>query len=150
MTTVIDIRDARALRAMGAPLSTPVTEAKFSTKATTQIDLAYVAADAFRKRIDAFCENKHASGFHSMRRAHSKLARLIAKATDVPEAPEPEQVAVALFVGALTTCTAGWQNIFDQAYDAQDSGKAFTITAEMLGAVWPFNGAKIVSEWDAA
>ena len=77
-----------------------------------------------------------------MRRAHDKLVRLIALATEA-DATEPEQVAVAAIVGKLSTCVAGWQEVFKIADDATERGVEFTVTFD---ALWPFNGAKIMED----
>jgi hypothetical protein len=154
MTAVTDIRDARALREIGAPLNTPVIEKTFSPQMEKRINDVAKAMASFRKRIDSFFDNINASGFNAMRRAHDKLAYLIRKGTVLPEWKDGdddtremvnhEQVAAALYIEKFTVCIAGWQEIFDAADEASNAGEPLSITDEQVKALWPFNGKHIM------
>lgn len=142
--TVTDIRDAKAFREMGVPLNTPVIEGTFSPENEKQIEKSYEAFATFRKRIDAFAEKKSRNSFEAMRRAHDKLAYLIAQGTAEKPDADPEQLAAALFIGKLTVCTDGWQELFDAADAASNAGEPFPIRSEVMAELWPWNGKHIM------
>ncbi len=152
--TVINIRDAKAHRALGIPLNTPVVEASFSPQAEQQINKALNAGIAFKKRVNAFCENCSASSFRAMQRAHEKLVRscTLTVAAEWKETADggseminPEQVGAAALIGKIAeTSLPGWQQFFDDADAAAEAGEDLMITPEQLETLWPFNGKKLM------
>ena len=80
------LSDARAMRAMGAPLNTPVEERKFSPRSRKKIDAVMGATNAFGEAILAWAKNlQDWKNFNAVCRAWNKLESALAKAYTKPK-----------------------------------------------------------------
>lgn len=121
---VTNITDARALRAMGAPLDTPVVDGgELPAAAAKAMDDGFKAAIKFRTRIYSFVENQNASTFAAMERAFGRFM----KAT---EAPAGDPLAAAILENEFSSIRAEWSDAFDRL----DAGETI---ADVRG-MWPF------------
>jgi hypothetical protein len=88
---VTDLHDARAMKAMGLPLTTPVEEGgDLPEQQCKLIKSVLRAADACRSAVFAYIANPNASTYAALKRKHAKLGREIAKIPEPNWNEEPD------------------------------------------------------------
>jgi hypothetical protein len=129
-SNVTRLDDAKALRAMSLPLSTPVVDGELSPTAEKKVEDVFKAMRAFGVAVRPWAQNQTAKRYAAVRRTRKEFMRALARAE--PKNEEPESVAVA----ALTEpCRLIWEK-WDDICAALESGERVRIQGE--GAPWPF------------
>src|SRR5580704_6588473 len=128
MSDVVNIKDARTMRALGLPLDCKVIEGGQLPKATQEaMNGGWKAAIAFRTRLESWVKNQNASSAAAMRRALQKLMR----ATD-PEAA-PDDLAFALLESEWRDVREQWLPILEQL----EAGGPVSFSTHTLATMWP-------------
>ena len=130
MSNVTQLDDAKALRAMGVPLHTPLEDCELSRSAEKKIAAVFKATRAFGNAVPLWAQKQTGQRYAAVFRAWNKLDRALARAK--PEDEEPEAVAVALLTEPCRLVCAQWDDIFS----GLESGEPLTITTGE-GAPWP-------------
>jgi hypothetical protein len=129
MSNVTRLYDAKALRAMGVPLNTPLEDGELSRSAERKIAAVFKATRAFGNAVPQWAQKQTAQRLSVVRRIRKELKRALERAE--PEDEEPESVAVALFIEPCRLVCEQWDAIFT----ALESGEPVKIQGE--GAPWP-------------
>ena len=128
-SNVTRLDDAKALRAMGIPLNTPVEDCELSRSADRRIAAVFKSTRAFGNAVLPWAQKQTAQRLSIIRRTRKKLKRALERA--VPEDEEPELVAVALIIEPCRLVCEQWDAIFT----ALENGEPVRIQGE--GAPWP-------------
>src|SRR6516165_1322491 len=110
MSNVTQLDDAKALRAMGVPLHTPLEDCELSRSAERKIAAVFKATRAFGNAVLPWAQKQTAQRFSRVRRATARLERALAAAE--LENEEPEAVTVALLTEPCRLVRAQWDDIF--------------------------------------
>jgi hypothetical protein len=120
--TVTDIRDAKAFRAMGVPLNSPVIDGgELPAPATKAMVGGYKAAIAFRKCIYAYTDKPSASTQAAMWRA---FHRFMAKTAS------DDRLGAAILDSEFGKVRAEWADLFDRWRAGE--------TCFEISGMWPF------------
>jgi hypothetical protein len=127
--SVTRLDDAKALREMGLPLSTPVEDRELSRSAEKKIMAVFKATRAFGNAVLPWAQKQTGQRYAAVRRTRKELKRALARVE--PKNEEPESVMVALFTEPCRLVCAQW----DKILTTLENGEAVTLTGE--GAPWP-------------
>jgi hypothetical protein len=130
MSKVTRLNDAKALRAMGVPLNTPVEDRELSRSAEKKIAAVFKATRAFGNAILPWAQKQTGQRYAAVRRTRRQLKRALARVE--PKNEEPESIAVALLTEPCRLVCAQWDDIST----ALEDGKPVKITTGE-GAPWP-------------
>src|SRR6516165_5673489 len=130
MSNVTQLDDAKALRAMGVPLHTPLEDCELSRSAEKKIAAVFKATRAFGNAILPWAQKQTGQRYAAVRRTRRQLKRALARVE--PKNEEPESIAVALLTEPCRLVCAQWDDIST----ALEDGKPVKITTGE-GAPWP-------------
>ena len=130
MSKVTRLNDAKALRAMGVPLNTPVEDRELSRSAEKKIAAVFKATRAFGNAILPWAQKQTGQRYAAVRRTRRQPKRALARVE--PKNEEPESIAVALLTEPCRLVCAQWDDIST----ALEDGKPVKITTGE-GAPWP-------------
>ena len=130
MSKVTRLNDAKALRAMGVPLHTPVEDCELSRSAEKKIAAVFKATRAFSNAVLPWAQKQTGQRYAAVRRTRKGLKRALARVE--PKNEGPESVAIALFIEPCRLVCMQWDEIFA----ALEDGEATKITTGE-GAPWP-------------
>jgi hypothetical protein len=122
--------DAKALRAMGVPLSTPVEDRELSRSAERKIAAVFKATRALGNAVLPLAQKQTGQRYAAVRRTRKVLKRALARVE--PKNEDPDAVAVALFTEPCRLICEQWDDIFT----ALENGQPIKIIAGE-GAPWP-------------
>jgi hypothetical protein len=118
---VTHIDDAKALRAIGAPLDTPVEDRELSARSVAKINAARKTTNAFGKAVLHWIKTQDdAKKFAAVCRAWERLADAVATATErakwvargkARELANREAVAVNAFIAPCAVICSQWDDI---------------------------------------
>jgi hypothetical protein len=86
---VTNIQDAKALRAMGAPLNTPVVD---GGELPAVLRDGFKAAEKFRTRIEAYAANQNASTLAAMEKAFGRFMAKTVSDDRIGAAPPRQRI----------------------------------------------------------
>jgi hypothetical protein len=127
---VVNIDDARDLRARGLPLNTPVKHREWTAAASRIIDDAHAAKVAFFETLIKFSETQSDRYFHRLRRL---LDAITAVGNRTRNFVSPDQLEAELmhdFRDVLAGFVSRWQHTLDAVEDGEVV--QFTLTREVL------------------
>jgi hypothetical protein len=121
-TNITRLGDAKAMRAMGAPLNTPMEDRRFSPRSEKKIYTVYKATSAFGDAVMAWVENQEdGKRFAAVCRTWDKLNDALTKAHSQPKWTEHpdgsgelvyvEAVAVNVFIQPCGIVCSQWDEI---------------------------------------
>jgi hypothetical protein len=129
-SNVIRLDDAKALRAMGLPLSTQVVDREFPPRATKKITAVLKATRAFGNAVQPWAQKQTSKRYAAAIRTWEKLERALARAAERED--EEAESLVAGFTEPCRLVCEQWDSIFT----ALENGKQVHI-AGPEGAPWP-------------
>ena len=130
MSNVTQLDDAKALRAMGVPLHTPLEDCELSRSAEKKIAAVFKATRAFGNAVLPWAQKQTGQRYAAVLRARKELKHALARVE--PRNEEPESVAVVLLIEPCRLICEQWDAIFA----ALENGEPIKITAGE-GAPWP-------------
>jgi hypothetical protein len=132
---ITKLEDARAMKAMGKPLNTPVIDRGMLPARCDKLIIDTIkAAGRCREAVYAFIEDQSEKNYSKLKRAHEKLGREIAKVLD--SADDDEQLAIEKAIARARVeprCFTAYQKWAD-IIAMLESGDPVQVTA---ADVWP-------------
>jgi hypothetical protein len=133
-TNITRLGDAKAMRAMGAPLNTPVEDRRFSPRSEKKINTVYKATSVFGGAVMAWVENQEdGKRFAAVCRTWGKLHDVLARAhwqpkwTEHPdgsgELVNAETVGVNVFIQPCGIVCSQW----DEILTALENGEQYRV-----------------------
>jgi hypothetical protein len=120
MDNITRLDNAKAMRAMGAPLNTPVEERRFSPRAAKKIDDVMLATKKFGKAVERWVKQNQ-KNYKAVWRAWEKLAIALDRAGSEPrwieqpdgssELANAEDMAVNVFIRSFDIVCSQWDEI---------------------------------------
>ena len=134
MDNITRLDNAKAMRAMGVPLNTPVEERKLSPRAAKKVDAVMLATKKFDKAVERRAFKQNQKNYEAVRQAWEKLAIALDRAgyeKDSSELANAEDMAVNVFIRPSDIVCSQW----DEILTALENGEELKIVAGE--APWP-------------
>jgi hypothetical protein len=141
MDKITRLDNAKAMRAMGMPLNTPVKERKLSPRAAKKIDTVMLATKKFGEAVERWAFKQNQKNYGAVCRTWEKLAIALDRAGSEPrwiERPDgssklanAEDVAVNVFIQPADIVCSQW----DEILTALENGEEHKIVVGK--APWP-------------
>jgi hypothetical protein len=130
MDNITRLDNAKAMRAMGAPLNTPVKERKLSARSAKKIDAAARAINAFGDAVLSLVLKQDEKLYTRVWRAWDKLDKALARSESEPKwikqpngdskLLNPEAMIVHAFTEPMRIICNQWGEILDHLENGQE------------------------------